>query len=1362
MYFNRVAGLPSKSSCGPQETFMNNGLLFFGGLLVLVLSALFAVPTLVDWNGYRGVFEEEASKVLGRDVRVGGSVNLRFLPAPYVQFDKVRIANVSGQTGEPFVRADSFKMWLSGPALLRGVLEASEIELNKPVLTLAVDKSGGGNWTNITLRQADLPFVPRELALRSVKLIDGTVSVYNATAERIAHIENIVGELSAEGLAGPFRFKGNASWSGAAHDIAFATEAPAKDGSIGLKISARSTGSPDVYLLNGRVSDLARKPSFKGEWTGTLTMPGDEASAHAGKDDATLLDLKAEVSADTSGAKFDDITLSLNSAAEPQMITGSAVATWMTPPRLDLTLASKWLDIDRLAGAGQGSASFSKLKELGLGLMQSVAGDSTASAKINLEQVKIGGETAGGLDIDADRTGNITHIKNFNISLPGGSRLDLAGDLKTGDDGKHSFSGGLFVGGTSLARLKAWAGKSGVPLDLTSDGSFSLSGKLDINAARFAVADASGNISGRAFSGDLIVTQGPRKHMDLTLQAAELDTQEIFPKTANALEASLRKTLGLASSDDDNGEGSQELPGDVRLRVIAGRLTHHGNKYRDVDVTFETEGKEIRLPAAKLTMDSGLKVSLEGRVKERDDGPVGTLAYDAVAPTPDAMSDLMRKTGLALQFGDDPFKGLQSAKLAGLIKFGRRTASASDVTFDGVVNASHFSGSADFDGGLGAWRSQPSRVQMTVAAPSLQALLTMVAQDRRTPEAASGEPAEASLISVGTLASGAKARLEVRGHGLDVAFSGNAVWQEGSPLALNGTADVKADELTDALSIAGLSLPAGAAAVATHGTFNVSRDNGTWSVATRDLMLGTSMVTAFLDFKAGEDGRRHVEGKIGADRVAVETLVSVLTDKSSPQVDGGDAGAAADGSVASEWHSIWPTGLFNFTALNNSDADIRLSFASLGLSGDLATRDGEMRLAITPNKITVSDLSAAAAGGKLTGGLSLEKAPNGVTLVSNLKLDQAKLSSFSPSARGVATFELNGEATAQSPAGLIAVMAGKGRATLKDATVRGPAAASLADIVDSVLRGKMQNDPRAISTALLTSLNTSEVAVGDRELAMTLADGSIKFETLALESPEGKLEATVSTDLTSLKVSAALQVALVLKPLPPPDVALPGWKPAPPKGALPPAIVLYDGPLDNLAVMKSSVDVADLQRELSVRQVERNVEELELSRRVDEERARLEKERRKALDAQRAQAAKKQTETLPPVIPQSAGTANGGQSGADPAPDAINAEPAPNPEAAPNPPVIVPQADRQDGSDGDSASSGTLQGQKITVEPIPESEGLAAQNATGQTDPETGLPIPDKNMGAIRSPTSARPTQRPRERRRTSSDEVMKQLGGIQ
>jgi hypothetical protein len=304
----------------------------------------------------------------------------------------------------------------------------------------------------------------------------------------------------------------------------------------------------------------------------------------------------------------------------------------------------------------------------------------------------------------------------------------------------------------------------------------------------------------------------------------------------------------------------------------------------------------------------------------------------------------------------------------------------------------------------------------------------------------------------------------------------------------------------------------------------------------------------------------------------------------------------------------------------------------------------------------------------------------------------------------------------------------------------------------------MQNDVRPVSTAFLASLSTSEVSLGSREVAMAVADGAIKFETLGLDSKDGKLEATVSTDLTSLKVSAALQVTPTLRPLTRPDIALPGWKPAQPKAPLPPAIVLYDGPLDNLAVMKSSVDVGDLQRELSVRIVERNVEELELSRRVDEERVRLEKERRKALETQRAQAGKKQTETLPPIIPQSAGTEDGRPSGGNTG----------QPEAAPAPLVTEPQTGAQNNSNAagpaGSASSGGFGEQKITIEPIPgsDADGVAAQSSAGQIDPETGLPIPNKGGDAVRSTTSTRPAQRPREKRRTSSDEVMKQLGGFQ
>jgi hypothetical protein len=335
-------------------------------------------------------------------------------------------------------------------------------------------------------------------------------------------------------------------------------------------------------------------------------------------------------------------------------------------------------------------------------------------------------------------------------------------------------------------------------------------------------------------------------------------------------------------------------------------------------------------------------------------------------------------------------------------------------------------------------------------------------------------------------------------------------------------------------------------------------------------------------------------------------------------------------------------------------------------------------------------------------------------------------------------------------------MSGTGHVTLKGVSLHGPSVATVADIADAVLQGKMQNDPHVISTALLTSLGTSEVPLGDRQMDIKLADGLVKFDPLALDASDGKLEATATVDLTSLNASAACQVTARASPLPPPAIPLPGWKPAVPKPPLPPAVVLYEGPLDNLPVLKSSVDVSDLQRELSVRQVERNVEQLELSRRIDEERARLDKERRKALDA----AVKKQTETLPPVIPESAGTANDQISGSNSG--AVSPQSAANPDVqpVPNRPAGMPQTNQHNDANA-SGASGTAGGpQNGGVELLPAPvENDPAQTAQSQAAPDASLQAQATTQDTVRPVKATR--QRALQRRRTSSDEVLRSLGNI-
>ncbi len=268
---------------------MNNGLLYLGGLLTVILAALFGVPYFVDWNGYRGVFEEEASKVLSRDVRVGGAVNVRFLPTPYVRFEKVRIADPTGQTGEAFMRADSFTMRLAVAPLLRGALEANEIELSRPVLSLALDSEGSGNWASLQLKPAELPFIPQNVALHSVRFIDGAISLYGPDGQAITRVEKLNGELAAETLKGPFKFAGRATWSGEERDIKFSTASPDADGVIKLKTNLRGLVSANSYAFDGALANLSIKPRFTGEVTAKLGLPklesaeGDAAaSGHAG------------------------------------------------------------------------------------------------------------------------------------------------------------------------------------------------------------------------------------------------------------------------------------------------------------------------------------------------------------------------------------------------------------------------------------------------------------------------------------------------------------------------------------------------------------------------------------------------------------------------------------------------------------------------------------------------------------------------------------------------------------------------------------------------------------------------------------------------------------------------------------------------------------------------------------------------------------------------------------------------------------------------------------------------------------------------------------------------------------------------
>ena len=1316
---------------------LNNALLYLGGFLAVVLAALFAVPNFIDWNGYRGVFEEEASKVLGRDVRVGGAVNLRLLPTPYVRFDKVRLADTTGQTGEPFVRVESFTMRLAVTPLLRGVLVANEIELTRPVLTLALDGQGGGNWANVQVKPGALPFVPQNVALHSVKVIDGVLAIYNPGADPVARIDAVNGELSADALNGPFKFKGRATWAGEPHDIKFATTAPEADGTVRIKATSRTDNSTNTFALDGRIANVSDKPRLEGELTAKLAVPGSAAKPGENvAEEVLIMDFKSRVTADAAGAQFDEIAMSLDNAAEPQLIAGSASAVWAGEQRFDLALTSKWIDLDRLAGAGAASATFSQIKHLVLGVIKSVAGDGAAGAKIEVDQVKIGGETAGGLKLDSERRGRAVIVKDLRAGLPGGARLDLAGEVKD-DGGNLSFTGNGFAHGSSLARLIAWAEKSGTAIDIKADGPFSVGGKLAIGENNFELTDASAEVSGRPFSGGVSMSDDGRR-VAVMLEGEYLDSAEVFPATSAALEAEVRRAFGLGAVSDtsppsaDTKTATQIAAGvnDITLRLLAGKLKHGSETFRDVDATFGFEGGEVRVPSARFTTSGGLAVALEGRIKDMSGDPSGRLAYEWTADSADAMRDIVRVFGLDGILSPDRMVALRTGRAAGLIRLGERGKGMADVSLDGTIASARTTAYGEFDGGLRAWRTAPSRMRASAKSPDLGAILASLGATGRGEVSTASRPTNVVIATSGVLAAGAAMLVDVASEDLQVAFDGTVRLPDTTGVVANGRIALNASDVRDVLALAGADAAGGLAGTGANGQLGVSNSDGVWTLSSERLALGGSTIGGTATLKRAADGASSISADVTADVVTLSRLLAVITDRpAAVAVAGPSADPAAMGpdAASAAGPNVWPEAAFNFDSLGKLSGDIRLGFARFDVSDHLAARNGAIALLLTPGKVAVSQITGDAAGGKLDASFDLEKAPGGVALAARVRLVGIELGSVSALGKGLAALDVTAGSRAQSAAGLMAVLAGSGELKFEDAHIPGPEPRTAADVVDAALQNELPNEPDAIAAAIQTSLKESTAHAGTRTVAVKIADGIAKLEAASLATDDGTLLVTASADLTRLALDSAWLVAPVVTPLPPlAGPAAAGYVAPPAKGPLPPATIVYSGQLGAFDALAVRVDVTELQRELTVRQMERNVEELERLRRQDEERARLEIERRKALEAERAAARiKKTAPAAPPVLPESTGTQD--------APAAGTNQPAPVTE--------------QPGTAAATPADAT------TTPPIAETAGTAAKPDQG--DPQTASPA---GAAPPRAAVQPKPVARPR---RTTQDQFTRPLGGF-
>lgn len=1229
---------------------MNSLLLWIGGLLVAVLSLMFAAPYVIDWNAYRGVFEEEASRILGRDVRVGGSVNLRLLPAPYVRFERVRISDAGSALGEPFFRADAFTLWLSPAPLLKGAIEASEVELDRPVLRLAVDAEGRGNWQALKFTPGSLPFVPSDVVLQQVRIREGIASLKMPGTPEPLTLSGIDGEISAASFDGPYRFRGMVDWQGSRRELRVGTSQREADGRLRYKASVRVPDSGNTYAMDGLLSELTAKARHTGTLTARLPlssffgglMAGDARPRTARSTDH--IDFKASIDGDLDGAKLTDLAFAFEHDGKPQLMNGELTANWRSGLRMETRLASRWLDLDQIVGtaAGRSGAPADTVRRL-LGQVSGMLPvDGTSLITIDVDQVNLGGEALSGVRLAMARAGGLTSIGELRAAMPGNARGELRGTLGSipgtpapqgtaspPTSGQSAFDGQIVLRGPSWHRFASWAGAAALlptgskEAAAALDAPFSVDARLRLLPDSVAFTGANVELGNRQTNGSIEWSWGAQPHLDVTAEGRSIDIASFAP---GVLDFVTPITAGAGTPASLSGSGSAPLAraaervatiergvGAMRLRLKAGELTDGTMTVRDVEADLSVSKGSLSLGGLRFVAASGARFDLQGEIAGLTTKPAGTLRGWIAASGRDAMSSLLEMAPAGARgIAGTWLSRSNRADLGFALTLGSAEGEQIVLKSDGVIDGSRTAIDLRLDGGLAGWRDAPVSIALDIEGPATGQLLRRAGAVHGTPVSqlppTETAPLALHLRSAGATPAQMTTLARIEGQAGTLIYAGKSAVRGDGGIDTTGELRVSSPSAADLLALAGAGARPGVAAARVEGTLGIDRKAGATTVSANALEVGTARLTGQLAITARAE-RTRLDGRIASDKLAIgDALGLVLASRA--------IAARAEPQDAPGPASPWSDEAFAFGLLDGIEGLITITAPVASLGPDLEIINAEARLALTPGKVEIQSLGGTALGGRFTARGLLEAGSGGTGVSLEVRMTGAQLgalvgganpaqSSASGEANLVATLTSRGT----SPRAVMSAAVGKGEIEIRNGRVRGIAPALIEKAALAALELPDAPNRAALERIVATERSRSETLLGNRKLAIDIVDGAARIVPIEIASPEAGLRNVTTIDLGLLKADSEWQIS-PRRPLAGSD--RPGTRREP----LPALTFVWTGPLGAIGKAEPKLSLDTLEREVSIRRMERDAEKLEDLRRQDEERARKEAERLRQLEAQ--------------------------------------------------------------------------------------------------------------------------------------------------
>lgn len=260
-------------SGGPEQHIVHSMLkrILFGlaALFILLLTAVFVLPSLVPTDSYRDKLEEELSRAMARDVTIDGDIRISTFPAIEVETGAVNLANPEGFGRENFVEMQGLTARIKLWPLISKRVEISRVIVDTPDIWLERKANGQANWTSPEINTEpaettegpflrDGRFTEYDPSLALLRIKDGSLRFQDAQDPQNTKdisLSEIEFDLNAPGLNKAMKFEGSLLTDGEPVSLEGNFDTP--------KTFLTGQVTPFALKLSTYVGEIAAKGSFR-------------------------------------------------------------------------------------------------------------------------------------------------------------------------------------------------------------------------------------------------------------------------------------------------------------------------------------------------------------------------------------------------------------------------------------------------------------------------------------------------------------------------------------------------------------------------------------------------------------------------------------------------------------------------------------------------------------------------------------------------------------------------------------------------------------------------------------------------------------------------------------------------------------------------------------------------------------------------------------------------------------------------------------------------------------------------------------------------------------------------------------------